>query len=1379
MPDGVVQVGRGGVLLSATSTLNPVEQLLRLRYEITSGGIQFYRQPSFPTDTPNRRDAIAIFEVLDSLLGVPSAALQSRNGQLTLVSLPATPNAAFYNVALQGIVGTSPTGTASVSAINLTVQRSQPFASAANLSFQDLTLQFTVNRATPGVQVSGSVTLNLFGQAIALKASLSDQGLLFRPELSNATSPVVLNGLGSLNLATLEVGSSGGSQRWDQLEALYSFDEGSGDKIFDSAGIRSIEHREQVPLDLDINPSGQITRTETGITLNRGAAIISARLRQPDDKKIPKIIPACRKSNALSIEAWVRSAAATLPENAEAPPRIVTLSKDISTRNFLLAQGGAESREGGDFYGVRLRRTRDGKTDANGLPPLVSRRGALTTQLSYVAFTRDRDGTARLYVNGVDQSDASRPADFRGDFSEWDDSFQLAIGNEITRNRPWAGDLQRIAIYSRALSPAEIEQSYFPALRAQLTLANVAAPLTTIGVELRALSDRTQILYRPTAPVAITPDLQLDQINLGFELIAGSPTWVAAGSVQASLWGLVIGKLVPSLTLNADGQPTFVLTRQPKPDTSLELPQLGRFNLGAFELRATAAGWQIPTVGQMTFSVLPPPLRGALPVGLAIADNTLFLTLNPTPPLTLVAQLVFDRVNLRFQRIAEGWAVLGEVGLKLFGNSLPLVPSFATDDPSRPFTLTFLASPERPDALSSPPGDLYLSRLRLRAVTPASNSFWAMGLVGVVELTGRTGLERLGTLTLEADGQIQGNLTPPQQPTQLQGKSSLKSATETLFGGDFQAQGDRLVLTGKFTLFPDGSPLQFNQAAQITLGPAVQLRLLQPLTVTTANFELRNPQLSLTGGQLALSGIWLGEPVTLFGSQRGEEFILRGLPTFVLPFSLNLGAIYEPQTAVKLTDFLRSPQTGTDSRTMQVDVQLELSSGGVQTTLAGIFQADDADGQVQDLRIPEVTVYTPPPNRNALLGHLITELKAQPDQIIAPQFRQASSYRLAVAAGATAARQELLFYLGTAAGVPTAPIEAVLPLVFAATNQTVADAKGLFRLEQRDRCQLTLTVAGQSSAAIATAYRDFLGQLAAQENPARSLLPGAIALIKRQIAERLPLPINQTLAYYYGLEPGDGGRVDLQAGMRLRVDFQNYQDVPPNERTAIAINGFVGSGTTYFSVHSYPNPAAVGQFLLGFDPFIARIPFAIQTDASKDGAGSIIDIHKPGFRFPYYRLFYPGQFSVVAAPKGSERTITLVGAASLADLETATEQYRKNGSVQATDTRISFFFRGRVTVVPEIAIFVDEQPLYVSLGTTLRQVAERFTGIPVSALPRQRLQSFQGTLRPRRLIHGGINSSPAYRFIDLNIDSSSANNANANDLDPYDLPVVQGDRLYF
>jgi hypothetical protein len=80
----------------------------------------------------------------------------------------------------------------------------------------------------------------------------------------------------------------------------------------------------------------------------------------------------------------------------------------------------------------------------------------------------------------------------------------------------------------------------------------------------------------------------------------------------------------------------------------------------------------------------------------------------------------------------------------------------------------------------------------------------------------------------------------------------------------------------------------------------------------------------------------------------------------------------------------------------------------------------------------------------------------------------------------------------------------------------------------------------------------------------------------------------------------------------------------------------------------------------------------------------------------------------------------------------------------------------------------------VSLGTTLRQVIERFRGIPVSAASNQSLRGFQGVLRSRRLIHTGVNSSPTYRFIDLDTDTQYPNG-----VDAYDLPVVQGDRFYF
>ena len=42
------------------------------------------------------------------------------------------------------------------------------------------------------------------------------------------------------------------------------------------------------------------------------------------------------------------------------------------------------------------------------------------------------------------------------DFSNWDPSFHLAIGNELTGNRPWAGSVSQVAIYAFAMPPATI-----------------------------------------------------------------------------------------------------------------------------------------------------------------------------------------------------------------------------------------------------------------------------------------------------------------------------------------------------------------------------------------------------------------------------------------------------------------------------------------------------------------------------------------------------------------------------------------------------------------------------------------------------------------------------------------------------------------------------------------------------------------------------------------------------------------------------------------------------------------------------------------------------------------------------------------------------------
>jgi hypothetical protein len=44
----------------------------------------------------------------------------------------------------------------------------------------------------------------------------------------------------------------------------------------------------------------------------------------------------------------------------------------------------------------------------------------------------------------------------RSDLSNWDSTYHLAIGNELTGNRPWAGTISEAAIYPFAMAPSQI-----------------------------------------------------------------------------------------------------------------------------------------------------------------------------------------------------------------------------------------------------------------------------------------------------------------------------------------------------------------------------------------------------------------------------------------------------------------------------------------------------------------------------------------------------------------------------------------------------------------------------------------------------------------------------------------------------------------------------------------------------------------------------------------------------------------------------------------------------------------------------------------------------------------------------------------------------------
>ncbi|MGD8613385.1 MAG: hypothetical protein PVI93_20380, partial [Desulfobacterales bacterium] len=244
----------------------------------------------------------------------------------------------------------------------------------------------------------------------------------------------------------------------DGLVALYTFRAGTGRTVFDVAPLSSAD----TPLDLWIDPATTHWIEGGGLAVDSPTLIMSA-------APAAKIIEACRQSNEITVEAWIR------PDDTEqdGPARIVTLSKDLTNRNFTLGQGrwGDQPK---NLYDVRLRTKRTTATRpklvSNGRPSLSSPVGSLSGALQHVVYTRDQAGNARIYIDGFKV--AATTVD--GDFSNWDNGMPLALASELTGDRPWLGEYYLVAIYSRALNASEVRQNFMASEALPNTDARVA-----------------------------------------------------------------------------------------------------------------------------------------------------------------------------------------------------------------------------------------------------------------------------------------------------------------------------------------------------------------------------------------------------------------------------------------------------------------------------------------------------------------------------------------------------------------------------------------------------------------------------------------------------------------------------------------------------------------------------------------------------------------------------------------------------------------------------------------------------------------------------------------------------------------------------------------
>ncbi|WP_296459807.1 DUF1592 domain-containing protein [Rubinisphaera sp.] len=155
-----------------------------------------------------------------------------------------------------------------------------------------------------------------------------------------------------------------------------------------------------------------------------------------------KITAAIRDSGEITIEAWL-----TPTDHIQSgPARIVTLSANSNTRNFTLGQDQSA-------FDARFRTTKNG---TNGVPSLASPKNSVQLKLTHLVYTRTRNGKSRLFSDGVLLSEK----DVSGEASNWDDGYRLALGNELSQDRPWLGTLHTVALYSRSWQVSEVKQAY-------------------------------------------------------------------------------------------------------------------------------------------------------------------------------------------------------------------------------------------------------------------------------------------------------------------------------------------------------------------------------------------------------------------------------------------------------------------------------------------------------------------------------------------------------------------------------------------------------------------------------------------------------------------------------------------------------------------------------------------------------------------------------------------------------------------------------------------------------------------------------------------------------------------------------------------------------
>jgi Concanavalin A-like lectin/glucanases superfamily len=192
---------------------------------------------------------------------------------------------------------------------------------------------------------------------------------------------------------------------------------------------------------------------------------------------------------------------------------MVSYSGGDTTRNFTLGQ----TNQNYDFI------LRSSASDLNGMPQLATPTAAdvLQASLQHVVLTYDPINGRQIFVNGV--STGVTDPQKGGTISNWDSTFALVLGNEVSSDRSWQGLIKFVAIHNRALTPAQIMQNFNAGVgQRYFVLFNVAAPTgVSQGYVMFTVSQYDSYSYLFYQPTFISLDPTVTSANLPSVAVKG------------------------------------------------------------------------------------------------------------------------------------------------------------------------------------------------------------------------------------------------------------------------------------------------------------------------------------------------------------------------------------------------------------------------------------------------------------------------------------------------------------------------------------------------------------------------------------------------------------------------------------------------------------------------------------------------------------------------------------------------------------------------------------------------------------------------------------------------------------------------------------------